>query len=163
MPGEIRIRAAGPGDADHVAHFIRELARFERLEHTIDVDAARIAAQLAADSPPFAVLLAELADEPVGFALYFPTYSTFRTQPCLWLEDLFVLPEHRSRGIGLALLRALAAEALARGCPRLDWCVLDWNTEAIAFYERHGARIMADWRVVRLEGEALSRVAAAQG
>ena len=106
--------------------------------------------------------LAETAAEPVGFALFFQSYSTFRTMPCLHLEDLFVLPEHRGRGIGLSLLRAVAAEAVGRGCPRLDWDVLDWNASAIGFYEKQGARLLNDWRICRLEGEALARAAAAK-
>ncbi|MCA8974180.1 MAG: GNAT family N-acetyltransferase [Planctomycetes bacterium] len=153
------IRAAGPGDGAHIARFIRELARFEKLEHQLDVDAARLEQQLAAPVPVFSSLLAEVDGAPVGFALFFVSYSTFRTRPCLWLEDLFVLPEHRGHGAGLALLRAVATEAVRRGCPRLDWCVLDWNERAIAFYRRHGARLLSDWRVCRLEGEALARAA----
>lgn len=156
----LRIRAAGPGDAGHVARFIRELARFEKLEHLLDVDERRLQEQLAAEHPVFSSLLAELDGAPVGFALFFTNYSTFLTRPCLYLEDLFVLPEFRSHGIGLELLRAVANVAIDRGCQRLDWCVLDWNEKAIAFYERHGARIMRDWRVCRLEGDALTRVAA---
>ena len=157
MTAMLRIRAAGPGDGVHVARFIRELARFEKLEHELDVDEERLEEQLAAPAPVFSSLLAELDGRPVGFALFFTSYSTFRTRPCLYLEDLLVLPEHRGAGIGLALLRAVAAEAVRRGCPRLDWSVLDWNEEAIAFYRRHGAQVMPDWRVCRLEGDALLR------
>ncbi len=153
------IRSAGPDDAGHIAHFIRELARFEKLEHQLDVDEQRLRDQLSADHPVFGSLIAEVEGQPVGFALYFTNYSTFLTRPCLYLEDLFVLPEHRSGGVGLTLLRSLAALAIERGCSRLDWCVLDWNVKAIQFYERHGARLMTDWRVCRLEGDALERLA----
>jgi GNAT superfamily N-acetyltransferase len=159
--GAVVVRAAGPGDAAQVAHFIRELARYERLEHQLDLDLGRLAAHLGGPQPACGALLAEQDGAPVGFALFFPTYSTFRTQACMHLEDLFVLPELRGRGIGLLLLRAVAAAAVARGCPRLDWNVLDWNTDAIGFYERQGAHLLADWRVCRLEGEALQRAAAA--
>lgn len=153
------IRAAGPGDGAHIARFIRELARFEGLEHQLDLDVGRIETQLNAQPPPFSSLLAERDGEAIGFALFYPTYSTFRARPSLYLEDLFVLPEHRSGGVGLELLRAVARVAVERDMPRLDWCVLDWNTKAIAFYERHGAKLMVDWRVCRLEGEALTRAA----
>ena len=159
MSSAVTIRTAGPDDAAHIARFIRELARFESLEHQLDVDEDRLRKQLEAKEPVFSSLLAELDGEPVGFALFFTNYSTFRTQPCLYLEDLFVLPEHRSHGIGLRLLRAVAGEAVKRGSQRLDWCVLDWNTQAIAVYERHGARLMKDWRVCRREGEALAKAA----
>lgn len=159
--GLVGVRAAAPADVPHIARFIRDLARFERLEHQLDLDERRLHEHLFGPSPACGALLAERAQQPVGFALYFQTYSTFRTQPCLHLEDLFVAPEERGRGIGLLLLRAVAAEAKRRGCPRLDWCVLDWNTGAIGFYEQQGARLLSDWRICRLEGEALERAAAA--
>ena len=159
----VTIRAAGPTDASHVARFIRELAEFERLEHQLDLDEARIAAQMAAPNPPFGCLLAELGGMPIGFALFFQSYSTFRARPCLYLEDLFVFPAHRGGGAGRSLLRAVAQEAVRRGCPRLDWSVLDWNRLAIDFYERQGARVMPDWRICRLEGDALAVMAHGQG
>ncbi len=159
--GTVLVRAVGPGDVGHVARFIRELARYERLEHLLDLDEVRLREHLFGKTPACGALLAEVAGEPVGFALFFESYSTFRTQRCLHLEDLFVLPEHRGRGVGLRLLRAVAAVAVARGCPRLDWNVLDWNVSAIGFYEKQGARVLTDWRTCRLEGEALARAAAA--
>jgi GNAT superfamily N-acetyltransferase len=110
--------------------------------------------------PACGALLADVGGEPAGFALFFASYSTFLTEVCLHLEDLFVRPAHRGRGIGLALLRAVAAVAVARGCPRLDWQVLDWNAPAIGFYERQGARVLPDWRTCRLDGDALARCAA---
>jgi GNAT superfamily N-acetyltransferase len=155
------VRPAGPDDAPQVAHFIRELARYERLEDQLDLDEARLRAHLGGPQPACSALLAEADGGAVGFALFFASYSTFRTRPCLYLEDLFVLPPWRGRGIGLALLRAVAAVAVARGCPRLDWSVLDWNAPAIGFYQRQGARLLTDWRLCRLEGEALQRAAAA--
>jgi GNAT superfamily N-acetyltransferase len=153
------VRAVGPGDEQHVARFIRDLARYERLEDQLDLDEARLREHLFGRNPACGALLAEVDGVPVGFALFFPSYSTFRTRPCLWLEDLFVVPEQRGRGTGLLLLRAVAAEALRRGCPRLDWAVLDWNTTAIGFYEKQGARLLKDWRICRLDGDALAKMA----
>jgi GNAT superfamily N-acetyltransferase len=155
------VRPAAPGDETLVARFIVDLARYERLEHQLDVSAERLRAHLFGPTPACGALLAEWEGRPAGFALHFATYSTFRTAPCLHLEDLFVAPELRGNGIGLALLRAVAREAVQRGCPRLDWQVLDWNAPAIGFYERQGARLLPDWRVCRLDGEALLRCAAA--
>lgn len=160
-PEPARIRAAAPADVPALLHFIRELARYEHLEHQLDLDAERLAAHLFGPSPSCGALLAEVVGHPVGFALFYASYSTFRTRPCLHLEDLFVLPEHRGAGTGLALLRAVAAEAVRRGCPRLDWNVLDWNAPAIGFYEKQGAALLPDWRTCRLEGEGLAKVAAA--
>lgn len=155
----VRIRPAGPADTGHVARFIRDLARYERLEHQLDLDEARLHRHLFGPNPACAALLAECDGQPAGFALFFATYSTFRTRPCLHLEDLFVAPEFRGRGLGLSLLRAVAAVAVERDCPRLDWNVLDWNEPAIGFYRQQGATVLPDWRVCRLEGEALSRLA----
>lgn len=155
------MRAATPADVPTIARFIRELARYEQLEHQLDLDETRLHDHLFGKHPACGALIAEADGGPAGFALWFQTYSTFRTRPCLHLEDLFVLPEFRGRGLGLALLRELAAVAVARDCPRLDWQVLDWNAPAIGFYEKQGARVLPDWRVCRLDGEALQKVAAA--
>ena len=159
-PG-IHVRSAVPTDVRVIAHFIRELARYEQLEHQVDLDEGRLHAHLFGDVPACHALIADCDGAAAGFALFFPSYSTFRTQPCLYLEDLFVLPERRGRGIGLALLRGVAAEAVRRGCPRLDWSVLDWNEPAIGFYAAQGARILGEWRVCRLEGAALATAASA--
>lgn len=153
------MRAATPADVPAIARFIRELARYEQLEHHLEIDEPRLHAHLFGPVPACGALLADADGEPAGFALWFQTYSTFKTQPCLHLEDLFVLPRFRGRGLGLALLRSLAALAVARGCPRLDWQVLDWNAPAIAFYEKQGARVLTDWRVCRLDGDALRAAA----
>ncbi len=155
------VRPAAPGDEALVARFIRALARYEQLESQLDVSEARLRRDLFGPAPACGALLARWDGAPAGFALFFPTYSTFRTEPCLHLEDLFVVPDLRGNGIGLALLRAVAAVAVQRGCPRLDWQVLDWNAPAIGFYEKQGARVLPDWRVCRLDGEALARCAAA--
>ncbi|MEO6595434.1 MAG: GNAT family N-acetyltransferase [Planctomycetota bacterium] len=157
----IVVRPAAPPDVAHVARFIRELARYEKLEHQLDLDEARLREHLFGERPACGALLAEVSGAAVGFALFFENYSTFRTRPCLHLEDLFVMPEQRGHGVGLALLRAVAAESVRRGCPRLDWNVLDWNVSAIGFYEKQGAVVMGDWRTCRLEGDALVRAAAA--
>jgi GNAT superfamily N-acetyltransferase len=156
-----RIRAAVPADVPAIAQFIVDLARYERREHEVERDDARLHEHLFGTSPVCAALLAEIDGRPVGFALFFTSYSTFRMQPCVHLEDLFVQPEHRGAGIGLSLLRAVAQAAVERGCPRLDWTVLDWNESAIRFYEKHGARLLPDWRVCRLDGDALTRCARA--
>ena len=157
---DLTVLTVGAADVPHVARFIRELARYERLEHQVDLSEERLREHLCGPHPACGALLARVNGEPAGFALFFPTYSTFRTEPCLWLEDLFVSPEHRGRGIGLALLRAVARVAVERGCPRLDWAVLDWNTPAIGFYERHGARLLSDWRICRVDDDALRQLAA---
>ena len=158
-----RIRPAAPADVHTIATFIRDLARYEKLEHLVDLDESRLHRHLFGAVPACGALIAEADGAPAGFALYFATYSTFRTQVCLHLEDLFVRPELRGRGIGLALLRAVAAVAVARGCPRLDWQVLDWNVDAIGFYQKQGARLLDDWRVCRLDGDALAACAASAG
>lgn len=155
----IDVRPAGAADVPFVAKFIRDLARYEKLEHQVDCDEERLRRHLCGEPPACSALLARVDGEPVGFALFFPTYSTFRTEACLWLEDLFVVPEQRGNGVGLALLRAVAKVAVERGCPRLDWAVLDWNTDAIGFYERHGARVLADWRICRVDDAALQKLA----
>ncbi|MCB9886788.1 MAG: GNAT family N-acetyltransferase [Planctomycetes bacterium] len=147
----VTVRAARPADVATICRFIAGLAAYERLEHQLDLDEARLHEHLFGQQPVCGALIAESGGLPIGFALYFATYSTFRTRPCMHLEDLFVEPEHRGKGAGLALLRAVADEARARGCPRLDWNVLDWNTSAIEFYEQQGAQLLPDWRVCRLE------------
>ncbi len=156
----VRVRQVGPADVPVVLQFIRDLARYEQLEHQLDLDAGRLAEHLFGPRPSCGALLADVDGQPAGLALYYQSYSTFRTRPCLHLEDLFVRPEHRGHGLGLALLRATAAVAAARDCPRLDWNVLDWNESAIGFYRRQGANLLPDWRVCRLEGEALAKLAA---
>ncbi|GIV58589.1 MAG: GNAT family N-acetyltransferase [Bacteroidetes bacterium] len=159
MPA-FRLRPATPDDAEHLVRLIRALADYERLAHEAHPDADRLRRQLAPDAtPPLEALIAENeAGEAIGFALYFYHYSTFLTSWGLYLEDLFVVPEARGQGVGFALLRHLARRAVARGCPRLDWAVLDWNVQAIRFYEKLGARPLDDWTTMRLDGEALARL-----
>jgi GNAT superfamily N-acetyltransferase len=155
----LTIRPGRTGDAPLVLEFIRELAVYERLSHEVVATEADIERWVFGD-PPFAeVLLAEWDGDPAGFALFFPNFSTFLATPGLYLEDLFVRPEFRGRGIGLALLARLARLAVDRGFKRLDWWVLHWNEPAIRFYQGIGARAMGDWLPYRLDGEALTALA----
>jgi len=153
------IRAAEPHDVDAILQGIRDLAAYEKLEHEVDASLASLRDQLFGPRPIIGAFVAEEAGRVVGFALYFSTYSTFKTAPCLHLEDLFVEPDYRGKGLGEALLRAVAAEAERRECPRLTWNVLDWNEPAIGFYRRMGADVLPDWRVCRVEGSAIARMA----
>ena len=159
-----RIRSATPSDAPALAGLIRELAAYERLSHEAEPDADALAKHLADDaSPRCNAFIAEADGEPLAFALYFYSYSTFLTRWGVYLEDLYVRPEHRGKGIGYALLRRVAQEAVSRGCRRMEWAVLNWNEPAIAFYRRIGARPMDDWTTMRLSGEALERIGAQDG
>jgi GNAT superfamily N-acetyltransferase len=153
------IRPATPADVPTVARLIRALAEYERLAHEVVLDEARLRDHLFGPRPYCEVLIAEDAGAPVGYALFFHTYSTFRTRPGIYLEDLFVLPECRGRGHGKALLAALAKLALERDCGRLEWAVLNWNEPAIGFYKSLGAVPMDEWTVYRLTGDALTNLA----
>jgi GNAT superfamily N-acetyltransferase len=157
-----RLRPAGPSDAADIHRLIVDLATYEREPDAVVVTADELRDQLAAERPPFECILAEDDDDAVvGFALFFHNYSTWRGRPGLYLEDLFVDPSARGRGIGKQLLVRLAQLAVERGCARMDWAVLDWNAPAIAFYESLGARAVADWTIFRLTGPALSDLARA--
>jgi GNAT superfamily N-acetyltransferase len=153
------IRPAAPADVPTIARLIRELAEYERLSHAVVLDEDRLAGHLFGPRPYCEVLIAEEAGEAVGFALFFHNYSTFLGLPGIYLEDLFVRPEHRGSGHGKALLTALARLAVERGCGRLEWAVLNWNEPAIGFYLALGAKKMDEWTVYRLSGEALSSLA----
>jgi GNAT superfamily N-acetyltransferase len=155
----IRIRSATKQDVPVLADLIRGLARYEKLEHQVVMTEDLLAAGLFGERPYAEVLLAVDEDRPVGFALFFHNFSTFVGRPGIYLEDLFVVPDERGSGIGRALLEHLARLAVDRGCGRLEWAVLDWNRDAIAFYERLGARPNSDWTVYRLTGEALATLA----
>jgi GNAT superfamily N-acetyltransferase len=152
----LRIRPAEPADVPVVADLIRQLARFEKLENEVVLTEDLLAAGLFGARPYAEAVVAEEDGKPIGFALFFHTFSTFLARPGLYLEDLFVMPEHRGRGVGRKLLTHLAHLALERGCGRLEWAVLNWNQEAIRFYERLGARPNSEWTVYRLAGEALT-------
>ncbi|MBZ5714533.1 GNAT family N-acetyltransferase [Nannocystis pusilla] len=155
-----RLRAAGPADAADIFRLIVDLATYEREPDAVVVTVDELRAQLAAERPPFECLLAEDDDGAVvGFALYFHNYSTWRGRPGLYLEDLFVEPSRRGRGIGKQLLVRLAQLAVERGCARMEWAVLDWNTPAIGFYERLGARAVSEWTIFRLTGQELLNLA----
>lgn len=159
FPDDLTIRAAGPADCATILRFIRELAEYEHLVHEVTADEAQLRATLFGDRPAAEVLLAELGDAPVGFALFFPSYSTFLGKPGLYLEDLFVQPAARGKGCGLALMSALAQIAVARGYGRFEWSVLDWNTPSIDFYARLGAKQQSEWTVHRLVGAPLAALA----
>jgi GNAT superfamily N-acetyltransferase len=154
-----RLRSATRDDVPVIAELIRGLARFEKLEQEVVMTDELLAAGLFGDRPYAEVVLAEDDGRPVGFELFFHNFSTFLGRPGIYLEDLFVVPEHRGRGIGRLLLAHLARVAVERGCGRLEWAVLDWNRDAIKFYERLGARPNSDWTVYRLAGEALTGLA----
>ena len=155
----LEIRPARIADLPVIAELIRGLARFEKLEDEVTMTEDLLAKGLFGDRPYAETLLAEEDGTPVGFALFFHNFSTFLARPGLYLEDLFVVPEYRSRGIGRALLAELARVAVERGCGRFEWAVLDWNRDAIGFYERLGARPNSEWTVYRLTGEALRSLA----
>jgi GNAT superfamily N-acetyltransferase len=156
------IRPATAADTPTICRLIRQLAEYERLAHAVVLDEGRLREHLFGPRPYAEVLLAEDAGAVVGFALFFHNYSTFLARPGIYLEDLFVVPEHRGKGHGKALLTALARLAVERGCGRLEWAVLNWNEPAIQFYRALGAEPMNEWTVYRLTGDALGRLAAAR-
>ncbi|HVZ38896.1 MAG TPA: GNAT family N-acetyltransferase [Candidatus Kapabacteria bacterium] len=151
----LTIRAATEADSALLLRFITQLAEYERLAHAVVATEDDIHAALFGPYPGAEAAIAEYGGRPAGFALFFHNFSTFAGRKGIYLEDLFVLPEFRGRGIGGALLRHLAALAVERGCARMEWAVLDWNEPAIGFYRGMGAEPMDDWTVFRLSGEAL--------
>lgn len=153
------IRPATPEDVPVVHSLVRELARYERLEHQVTASVNDLHDHLFGPHRFVEVLLAEDGGARAGFAAYFHNYSTFLGRPGMYVEDIFVLPEYRRRGHGRALLREMARIAVARGCSRFEWAVLDWNDPAIAFYRSIGAPPLPDWRICRLTGEGLARFA----
>lgn len=154
----IRIEPTVPADVPDIWALIKELAEFERLEDQFIATEAALHAQLFSDRPSAEVLMARLGGESVGFALFFQSFSTFRAQPGLYLEDLFVRPAHRGHGYGTALLSAVAQLAVQRGCGRFEWSVLDWNQRAIDFYKSLGAAPLNDWTTFRLADDALTKL-----
>ena len=155
MTEPISIRYAEEADAARVLEFICLLARFEKLEDLVKADLETVKNELFDPASPARCLLAFSGDTPVGFALFFFNFSTLLGRPGIYLEDLFIVPEARSRGVGRRLLQTLAKIALERNCGRLEWAVLDWNDRAIQFYEALGAKPQDAWTVYRLEGSAL--------
>ena len=156
----VTVRPAAPAEMAQVLAFIRELARYEQLEHQVSATEADLTAALFGPRPYAEVVFACLEGVPVGFALFFHNFSTFLGKPGIYLEDLFVRPEARGRGVGKQLLAWLARTALERGCARLDWAVLDWNEPAIGFYRSLGAVALDEWTAFRLSGAALAALAA---
>lgn len=154
------IRAATPSDAETIHGFIHELAVYEREPDAVEATPDSIRAQMASERPPFECIIGEADGVPVGMALFFQSYSTWKGVPGIYLEDLYVQPDHRGAGYGGALLAELAAIATERGFARVDWQVLDWNAPSIEFYERVGAEIKRDWIPCRLTGDALDAMAA---
>ena len=157
---DFTLRAAEPRDVAAIVGLIRELAEFEKLTHLLQVTPETLHPHLFGERPVVEALVAEVHSNVVGFALFFTNFSTFLSRPGLYLEDLYVQPAQRGRGIGEALLSRLGAIAVERGYGRFEWGVLDWNQNAIRFYEKMGATVLPDWRICRISGEALARFGA---
>lgn len=159
MTKQIRVAPAAESDVPLILSFIRKLAEYEKLSHLVVATEANISENVFGSNPVAEVLLAYWDGEAVGFALYFRNFSTFLGQAGIYLEDLFVEPEHRGKGIGKALLIRLAKIAVERGYGRLEWAVLDWNTPSIEFYRSLGAVALDEWTAYRLTGESLESLA----
>ncbi len=157
---DFQLRPAEPRDVGAIVGLIRELAEFEQLTHLLQVSPETLHPHLFGERPVVEAQVAEAGGEVVAFALFFTNFSTFLAKPGLYLEDLYVRPALRGRGIGEALLARLGAIAVERGYGRFEWSVLDWNANAIRFYEKMGATVMPDWRICRITGEALQRFGA---
>lgn len=153
------IRPAVPGDAATIASLVHELAVYEKLEHLAKGTPESFHEHLFGPRPHAEALIAEVDGDPVGMALFFPTFSTFRGQPGMHLEDVFVQPAHRGKGIGKAFLKILARIARDRGYGRIEWTVLEWNAPAIAFYQSLGAGPLEEWITYRIDDEPLARLA----
>jgi GNAT superfamily N-acetyltransferase len=153
------IRTATAADVPQILAFIRALAAYERAPDAVSASEAGLLRDGFGPNPVYYCLIADHDGQPAGFALYFFNYSTWLGRPGIYLEDIFVQPEFRGRGIGKALLQQVAAIAVQKGCPRLQWEVLDWNTPAIDFYRAMGAEFLDEWRNVRVSGDALERLA----
>jgi GNAT superfamily N-acetyltransferase len=156
---DVTIEPATEADVPAILEFIRGLAEYEKLSHEVEASEAQLREHLFGRRPAAEAIVAKIGGKAVGFALFFTTFSTFAGRPGIWLEDLFVLPKHRRKGIGRALLKAVAGIAVERKCGRLEWSVLDWNEPAIKLYQKLGAAAMSDWTAQRLCGDALLRLA----
>jgi GNAT superfamily N-acetyltransferase len=159
MIDEITIRAAAADEVHLILRFIRDLAKYEHLEHQVVATEDGLRQALFGPRPYAEVVFACLDGTPVGFALFFHNFSTFLGRPGIYLEDVYIQPESRGRGIGRRVLAWLAAAAVSRGCGRLEWAVLDWNEPSIAFYRSLGAVSMDEWQIFRLTGPALTQLA----
>ncbi len=155
LPTPFSIRPAELRDVGAIVQLIRDLAEFEQLTHMVQTTIEKLRPQLFGEKPSAEALVAESGGEVVAFALFFTNFSTFLAQPGLYLEDLFVKPTHRGHGIGEALLTRLGRLAVERNYGRFEWSVLDWNENAIRFYERMGATVMPEWRICRITGKTL--------
>jgi GNAT superfamily N-acetyltransferase len=155
-----RIERATERDVPLILQLIKGLAVYEKLAHEVTATESGLRETLFGQRPAAEVIIGFTGDTPVGFALFFPNYSTFLGKPGLYLEDLFVLPEWRGHGFGRGLLTELAKIAVQRGCGRFEWSVLDWNEPAIGFYESLGAKLMDGWSIFRVTGDALTKLAA---
>jgi GNAT superfamily N-acetyltransferase len=151
----LNIRPATPEDIPVLFQLIQALAAYEKLTHLVTGNADALKEHLFGDRPLAEAIMADLGEISVGFALFFPNYSTFLTKPGLYLEDVFVLPEYRRQGIGTAMLSYIAKLAFDRDAGRLEWSVLDWNRSAIDFYEKMGATLLEEWRICRITGDSL--------
>lgn len=157
----LTVRPATPADLPLIAQFIRDLAEYEKLSHEVRFDEAKLGEKLFGPRPYAEVLIGEIDGEAQGFALFFHNFSTFEGRPGIYLEDLFVRPEARGSGLGKVLLAHLAQLCSTRDCARLEWSVLDWNAPSIGFYQSLGAKLMDEWTVMRVDGDALTKLAAA--
>ncbi|HST55559.1 MAG TPA: GNAT family N-acetyltransferase [Solirubrobacteraceae bacterium] len=153
------IRPAQPDDVPLLLELFAGLAEYEHLTHELRTTEQQLADALFAPNPAASALIAERDSAALGYALFFPTFSSFLGTSGVWLEDLFVVPDHRGQGVGKALIAAVAAHVVARGGARLEWAALDWNTPALGFYKRLGARTAEEWITHRLDGSALSALA----
>jgi GNAT superfamily N-acetyltransferase len=160
---EFMVREAIATDVSQIFALIQALAKYENLENQVKGTEAALSEHLFGDRPCVEAIVASHLDKKkiLGFALFFANYSTFLTQPGIYLEDLFVLPEYRNQGIGKSLLTQLAKIAIARNCGRLEWSVLDWNQSAISFYQNMGAEVLPDWRICRVSKAAMTKIATA--
>ncbi|HEY9808658.1 MAG TPA: GNAT family N-acetyltransferase [Halomicronema sp.] len=158
-PTPLLVRQATPADVKAIFHLILALAEYEKLSHIVTGTPESLQEHLFGTRPYAEAIVAEVEEKIVGFALFFYSYSTFLTLPGIYLEDLFVLPEYRGKGIGKKLLSYLARLAVSGGFGRLEWSVLDWNEPAIGFYQKIGADILPDWRICRVTGDGLSSLA----
>jgi len=155
----LSIRPANEADVNLLAEFIRGIAEYEKLADEVVADEAILRESFFGNRPSAEALIAEWEGEPVAFAVFFENFSTFKGRSGLYLEDLYVKPEYRRKGIGKAILSHLAGIAVERGCPRFEWVALDWNQNAIDFYEKLGAKQLSEWQIFRISGDKLGELA----